>query len=231
MKELIDALKEKLGDSFTEELVTEFQANIEIMVNEKVQEQLSAKETELEEKAAEEMSDFKESLIESLDTYVQYAADEYLKENEIAIEAGIKVNAAEQIIEAAKNVFNVVGLEIPESEVDKVKEIEGELEESNTRLNESIEKEINSKAQIFELEKAVSFQKATDSLTESQVEDVFGLLEGLEYKDIDDFDRKVKIVMEKVSSKKVETEEQNLNENLEDVKDEEKVSSIDKYLV
>ena len=230
MEELIKALKEKLGDSFTEELATEFQASFEVMVNEKVQELLTAKETEIEEKAAEEMVDFKESLIESIDSYVQYAAEEYLKENELAIEAGIKVTAAEQIIEAAKDVFKVVGLEIPETEVDKVKELEAELEESQNRLNESIEKEIDSKAEKFELEKAVSFQKATSDLTESKVEDVLNLLEGLEYKDIDDFDRKVKIVMEKVTVAKTETEEE-INEKLEDIIEDTKVSSIDKYLV
>lgn len=234
MEKLIEALKAKLGeDVISEDLIDDLQAQFEVMVNEKVQEVVTAKETELEEKSAEEMTEFKDSLIESLDKYIEYASDEYMKENEIAIEAGTKVLAAEKIIEAATNVFNEIGLEIPESEIDRVKELEGSLEEATNKLNVVTEEVIDNKTQMFEYEKAISFQKATTDLTESKVEEVHTLLEGLEYKDLADFDRKVKIVMGKLTETKevIEENDEKDLDNLDELDEEVKTSSIDKYLV
>jgi hypothetical protein len=239
MEELIKALQAKLGDEVvSEELINDLQSQFDVMVNEKVQKIVTVKETELEEKSAEEMSDFKDSLIESLDKYIEYASEEYLKENEIAIEAGAKVEAAEKIIEATKFVLEQVGQEIPEAKVDYVKGMETKVEESTNKLNEAVEANIENKAQMFEYEKAIAFQKATGELTESKVEEVHTLLEGLEFKDIGDFDRKVKIVMGKVTEAKETVINENTDdknkenlENLEEDDNKKVVSSIDKYLV
>lgn len=229
MDKLIEALKEKLGeDIISDEIMEDLKAQIEVMVNEKVQADLKVKEAELVEKSEEEMSEFKDSLIESLDKYIEYASEEYLKENEIAIEAGAKVLAAEKIIEATKGVFKEMGMEIPESELDNVKKLEEDLAETNEKLNVSIEEAIEAKKQIFEYKKAISFQKLTTDLTESNIEKVHTLLEGLEYNDIEDFDRKVKIVIEKVDEKIVT--EENDDDDLDDLTESKKKSDISKYL-
>ncbi len=229
MKKLIEALKEKIGeDILSEDIISDLEAQFEVMVNEKVQKTLVTKEAELVEKSDEEMSEFKDSLIESLDKYIEYATDEYLTENEIAIESGSKVLAAEKIIEATKSVFKEVGMEIPETEVDHVKDVEKNLEEANDKLNGLIEENIESKKQIFEFEKAISFQKLTKDLAESKVEEVHTLLEGLEYRDTNDFERKVKIVIEKIDTKIINEEDDKDLEDLEE--DDKKDSSIDKYL-
>lgn len=229
MEKLLEAIKAKLGeDVISEELIADLRSEFEVMVNEKVQELIITKEKELEEDSAKEMTEFKDSLIESLDKYIEYATDEYLKENEVALEAKTKVEAATKIIEAAKGVFAEIGLEIPESEIDRVKELEEEIKEVNEKLNNSIEEIIEAKKQNFEYEKAISFQKLTTDLAESKIEEVHTLLEGLEYSDIEDFERKVKIVMGKIKDIKEEEEEENLD--LDDLK-EQKKSSIDKYLV
>jgi len=228
MEKLLEAIKAKLGeDVISEELIADLRSEFEVMVNEKVQELIITKEKELEEDSAKEMTEFKDSLIESLDKYIEYATDEYLKENEVALEAKTKVEAATKIIEAAKGVFAEIGLEIPESEIDRVKELEEEIKEVNEKLNNSIEEIIEAKKQNFEYEKAISFQKLTTDLAESKIEEVHTLLEGLEYSDIEDFERKVKIVMGKIKDIKEEEEE---NLDLDDLK-EQKKSSIDKYLV
>lgn len=174
------------------------------------------------------MTEFKDSLIESLDKYIEYASEEYMEENKVAIESGAKVLAAEKIIEAARGVFAEVGLEIPDSEVDHVKEIETKLDEQTEKIDTMINESIESKKQNFEYQKAISFQKLTTKLAESKIEDVFTLLEGLEYKDIEDFDRKVKIVIEKVNNKKVTDDES--DDDLDNLEESTVVSSIDKYL-
>jgi hypothetical protein len=236
MKKLIEALQAKLGEevTFSDELVEDLQSQYEVLINEKVQELVTAKETEIEEKAASEMAEFKDSLIESLDKYIEYASDEYLKENEIAMEAGAKVLAAEKIIEATRAVFENVGLDIPQCDIDTIKDLEEKVEAANDKLNEAIESSFESKEQMFEYEKAISFQKATTDLTETKIESVHTLLEGLEYKDIADFERKVKIVMSKLEEapEVIEEDDDKNLDNLEDLEEDAKVeSSIDKYLV
>jgi len=231
LEKLLEALKAKLGDEvITEETIDDLQANFDISVNEKVQELIVDKEKELEEKSEKEMTEFKDSLIESLDKYIEYASDEYMKENEVALEAGSKVLAAEKIIEAAKGVFKEVGLEIPESEVDHVKELEADITESTEKLNKTVNELIETKKQMFEFEKAVSFQKMTTEITESNIENIHTLLEGLEYSDINDFDRKVKIVIDKLDKKTIKEDGEKDTEDLEDIT-EETTSDIDKYLV
>ena len=231
MEKLLEALKAKLGDEvITEETIDDLQANFDVIVNEKVQELIVDKEKELEEKSEKEMTEFKDSLIESLDKYIEYASDEYMKENEVALEAGSKVLAAEKIIEAAKGVFKEVGLEIPESEVDHVKELEADITESTEKLNKTVNELIETKKQMFEFEKAVSFQKMTTEITESNIENIHTLLEGLEYSDINDFDRKVKIVIDKLDKKTIKEDGEKDTEDLEDIT-EETTSDIDKYLV
>ena len=232
MDKLIEALKEKLGeDILTEEVTTDLQAQFDVLVNEKVQSLVTTKEAELEENSEAEMTEFKNELIESLDKYIEYASNEYLSENEIAIEAGSKVLVAEKIIEATKNVFKEVGMEIPETELDTFKQMETDLEESTDKLNKVIDENIDSKKQIFEYKKAVAFQKITSDLTESKIEKVHTLLEGLEYNDIEDFDRKVKIVIDKIETKVIKEDNDNNQDDLEDLNEDVKTSSIDKYLV
>lgn len=228
MKELIEAIKEKLGkDILSDELQENLQSQFDIVVNEKVKEIIKTKEQELEESSEKEMQDFKESLVESLDKYIEYASDEYLKENEIAIEAESKILAAEKILEATKNVFKEVGFEIPENEVQHVKELEEKIAENNKKMNTLIEDSIEDKKQVFEYEKAVSFQNLSKNLTESKVEKVHTLLEGLEFKNIEDFERKVKIVLEKVNTKS-DTKEK---DDLEDLEEKKTDYDIDKYLI
>lgn len=233
MNELLEALKAKLGEEvITEELASDLKTQVDVMINEKVQEQLAEKETELEEKNAEEMTEFKDSLVESIDSYIEYAAEEYLKENEIALEAGYKVYAAEKILESIKGVFKEVGLEIPEEEVDRVKEIESELDEKKETLNEKMNEIFEMKRQSFEYEKAVSFMKKTADLSEAKISEVHDLMEGLEYKDIEDFEKKVEFVLEKVNKKSSKNGDDNddFEELDEEIDHKNNVSSIDKYL-
>lgn len=232
MEELVKMLKEKLGDIFTEEMATDLQAQLDVAIQEKVNEQLVTKQEELEEQNAEEMTEFKDSLTESIDSYIEYAAEEYLKENKVEMEAKVKVEAAEKIIESTKSVFKEVGLEIPEEEVNHIQEIEAKLEEANDDLNEKIAEILEGKKQSFEFEKAISFMKKTSELTESKVDEMHNLMEGLEYKDINDFEKKVDIVLEKVNKVVVTENNEDDFENLEEDNNGTKsTSSIDKYLV
>jgi exonuclease VII large subunit len=229
MENLIKLMKEKLGeDVITEELTSEFNSNFEVTLNEKVQEKLETLKEELEEKNENEIATFKESLVESIDSYIEYAADEYLKENKVAIESNSKVEAATKILENLKETFKTAGLDIPADEVEKVKELEEKIETTQDKLNESITESIESKKKVFELEKEIAFIKKTETIEESKISDIEDLLEGLEFKDIEDYKKKIDIVISKVGLKKV-NENKNEFENLDD-DDNDNDNSIDKYL-
>ncbi len=231
MESLITLMKEKLGDDvITEEIITDLRSQIEVAINEKVQSELVTAKEELEEKNAEEMSTFKESLVESIDSYIEYAADEYLKENKVAMDSNVKIEAAEKILEAMKTTLAESGFEVPADKLDVVKDLEEKVEEIQEKLNDSINAKIEDTKQIFEYEKALAFFKKTSKLEESKVSDIEDLLEGLEYRDIDDFNKKVDIVIGKITEKASGTSDK--GEGFEDLEDinEETESSIDKYL-
>ena len=228
MESLIKLMQEKLGDEvITKSLVEDLRQNFDVAVNEAVNAKLETAKTELEDKNTEEMVVFKESLIDSLDSYVEYAADEYLKENKVALESTTKVEAAESLITTLKEAFKVVGLEIPATEVDHVKDLEEKADEVQEKLNVSIETKLQDNTLIEALEQKIAFMERCKSLTESKVSQVEDLMEGLEFKDMDDFDKKLEIVIGKITDKKI-TEQDEDFENLDDGDLVE--SSIDKYL-
>lgn len=226
MKTLFEAMSDKLNVEISKELQEELQSKLDVEINEKVKEIVTLKEAQMDENSAKEMSEFKESVVESLDQYIEYAAAEFIEENKVALEAKHKVEAAEKILEKTKSIFEEIGLTVPEDKIDVVKSLEEKVVELEESLNSKVEENIELKKQIVEFEKAVSFQKRTASLTESTIEKVHDLLEGLEFTNISDFNRKLNIIIEKVEKKPVV--ETNNTENLDESFDTK--SSIDKYL-
>lgn len=230
MEELLKLMREKLGaDVITEDLASDLQSSFEVAINEKVIEKVEAAKEELEEKNSEEMTTFKESLVESIDSYIEYAADEYLKENKVAMDSNLKIEAAGKIIESLQTVLAESGLEIPEDKVDKVAELEEKFTAIQDKLDGAINEGIESKKQIFIFEQVVDFMKKTAQIAESKVSDIQDLMEGLEYKDMEDFNKKLDIVISKITSKVI-TESNDDFENLDDTGDD-ATSSIDQYLV
>jgi hypothetical protein len=242
MDKLFEILKEKLGEEvMTEDFQNDLQANIDIMVNDKVKEKVAEEKKALDETTAKELSEFKDDMVTKMDEYIEYVVDEYVKENKVAIESNHKVEMADAIIEATKKVFADHHVELPEDKVDVVKSMEESVSDAKDKLNKEINDKIDVKRENDELKRTIIFMQETKEMTDTDVENVKNLMEGLEYGDEEDYKKKLKIVMDKVNTDDEEIKEEviadkdkaddkeNLDEDIAD-KDDEKKNEIDKYL-
>lgn len=143
-----------------------------------------------EESMDVELEEFKESVIVNVDRYLTHAAEEWLTENKLAVETGLRVENSEQLLSAIRNVLLEHGLEIPEetSVVAKLQESVSTLEE---KLNKKIEESINLKKSLNESKRIIAINESTEGMTLSQVEKLKTLCEDVEYTDDKTFKNKI----------------------------------------
>ena len=204
------------------ELSDEFKNNIKLVfeaaVNEEVATKTESLKEELEGKLETELSEAIENrmkdVVENVDKYLDYVVGEWMEENKIAVEAGIKVEMAESLLGGLKDLFNEHNIEIDEDTFDVVDSLEkqvAELEEgSNGLVNENIEL----KAAISSMKAEKVFESMTDGLSENQVERFKVLSEKLDVEDIEDYTSNLSVIKEsffsegKVATPKVEDVEE-----------------------
>lgn len=244
--EIFKVLQEKLGEEvFTEELMDDLKAQVDVIVAEKLQEQkqtltekleeeLELRKQELEESLRAEADEYKNELVESIDGYLEYASKEFLKENSVAIEKEFTVKAAKELIEKFADILESNHFSVDTDQLKKLEAMEEKLAKVEDKLKEVVKENIDLKGDITEYEKCIKFTSITEGLSKAKVDKVLGLIEGMEFKDMKDFERKVKLCIEKVQDKpegKTELKEDIDNkEVIKESKKEIKESDIDKYL-
>ena len=240
--EILTVLQEKLGkEVFTEEFQKELEAQMEVLINEKAQEkaalvieektkELDAKKVELEESMKVEAEEFKNELVESVDGYLDYAVKEFFTENKVAIEDEFTVKAAKELIEKFADIIEGNHFTVDMDQTKRLSALEEKVEDAKTKMNKVIKENIELKGQIEEYKKSLKFKKLTEGLSKVKMEKVLSLTEGLSFKDMADFEKKVKLCIERVTDKPVKTQLEEKKESLEESKKETKSSDIDKYL-
>ena len=213
--------KEGLTDDAQKEINTLFETAVNEGINTKVEEAVAAKETELEEKNTTDLEAFKTDLVEKLNVFTKTAAKEFVEDYKGQIQESIKTDITEKAIASLKNVFTESNVVIPESDLDVVKSLEEKVDSANTLLKTEISEKLEAQKQCFEYEKVIKFNELTESLSDVKKEKVMNLIEGLMFNDIEDFEAKIKIVLEKVVDVKDEKKEE-LKESFD--------FDVDKYL-
>lgn len=160
-------------------------------------------EAEVEKLVEEGVKQAKDTLAEAADKFLENLATEWLKENQIAIDRGIKVDLFESMFTGLKQLVIEHNVVLPEESVDVVAEMEVELEETSQEVNKLFEQVTELRKEVGVMKKEKTLREATENLTESQREKVESLLEGVQYSD--EFETKVKAMVSVVESKKVET--------------------------
>ena len=203
MDKLFELLKEQIDDKvMTEDMQKEIKAMFEVSVNEAVKTKLVEKEQELEEQNAIELSEFKENLTNMMDNYSHYVADEFIKENKIAIQSEITVDMAKDLIESILEVVKSYGIEVEPEKLDEVAELEEKINNSKSNNSKLFKENVDLKEQLFEYEKAIEVMKSVSDLTEVKKSQVIDLLEGLEFDSIEDFKSKLDICIKKTNDLK-----------------------------
>lgn len=183
---------EGLSEDFKNKMKVVFEAAVHQKVSE-ISEQLTQEANSILE---EEIQKVTGQLTEKLDDYLNYVVEEWMDENKISLEEGIKVDIAESFLTGLKELFETHYIEIPEAKtelLDKLQERSDELEEElNVKINENIE--LNK--QLLEHRCGIAFLESTHGLTDTQVEKLSSLAEGLEYETVDQYVDKLNILKE-----------------------------------
>jgi hypothetical protein len=191
------------GTELSEDLKTKAAAVFEATVNARI----SIVEARLEEESAKALEETVElmhtELVEAVDKYMSYVAKEWVEENKIAIDSGIKGQMAESLITALKGIFEDHYISIPEEAVNVVESLTQEVEGLKTRLNESTETIIDLSNQVEKSTIKDIVSEASDGLTLSQKDKFLSLVENVSYTDMNEFTSKVSAIKESVFTTKV----------------------------
>lgn len=179
------------GFDISEDVVARFGTIFEAAVNEattsRVAEIVESLEEEFEAKLSESVNEAMEDIVENLDSYLDYVVSEWMEENEIAIESGIKVEMAESFMEGLKELFYEHNVEIDEETIDVVAGLEEELETIKAEANRAINENIQLAEEVQALRAEQVFNEFTEGLTTSQAERLRVLSERLDISDLDVF--------------------------------------------
>jgi hypothetical protein len=206
--------KEDVEEMFGEELSEEFKERattlFEAAVTARVTTELARLEEELEVRLDEEVTEVVETLTTQLDNYLDYVVENWMKENEVAIESALRNELMEDFIEGLKGLFAQHYIDVPNTKLDVLESLASKVEELETRLNESIEENVEMKRQIIEVERGHALAEVAEGLTVVQMDKFEKLAEGIEFDgNLDSYRRKLNIIKEnyfgeKPSAKRVQ---------------------------
>ena len=178
---------ENLSEEFKQKATTIFEAAVMSRI-EVIAEDVEKQLVEQFESAVEEI---KEELAGKVDEYLNYMVNEWMEQNELAIENGLRSEIAEDFIGGLRNLFIEHYIDIPEDKVDVVSEMAGKVAELEDALNEQINKGIALTKELNEQKKVEAVYEACEGLTQTQVEKLKSLAEGVEFTTEDEFATKL----------------------------------------
>jgi len=222
MKEDIDALLsgENLSEEFTAKATTIFEAAV-IARAEEVAEEIEAELTEQFHAAVEEI---KEDLAAKVDDYLNYMVEEWMKDNEIAIEKGLRAEIVEDFITGLKGLFEEHYIDIPTDKVDVVEELATKVEELEASLNEQISKGVELVKALNEQKKIEAIYTACEGLSQTQVEKLKSLAENVEFTTEEEFATKVETLKESYFKSDVKVADSSALDDTVEIEEEKKVS-------
>jgi len=220
VKEDVDALisgENELSDEFKDKASTIFEA----AVKSKVRTEIERLEDEYSKELTEQSDKAKDELVEKVDSYLDYVVQEWMKENELAIERGLKGEISEDFIAGLKQLFEDHYIDVPDEKYDVLEAQSKKIEELEEQLNSQIEKDKELHSEIGELTKDSIIKDVSDDLVDTEVEKFKGLVEDVDYSDAESYKSKLETLKESYFPKR--TEEQSTNE----ISDDEPVNEVE----
>ena len=198
---------EELSEEFREKAATIFEAAINSKVK-GIQEELTAS---YEEKLVEEVASIKEELKDRVDSYLEYVADEWIAENQLAVESGLKEEMTESFISGMKSLFEEHYVTIPEEKYDVIESMVDKLDEMEGKLNEQIEKNVALNKRLAESVSDVVFAEVTEGLAQTQKDKLAGLVDNVEFESETAYREKLETLKESYFPTKVAQRSQTEN--------------------
>jgi hypothetical protein len=183
-------------ESLSEEFKTQASAIFEAAVIARVNNEVEKLTAELAEEAAEQIDTIKESLVDKVDSYLNYVVEQWMKDNELAVERGLRTEVAEDFMLGLKNLFQEHYFEVPEDKVDVLEDMAVKVDDATAKLSEAIQANVDLKGQLDAVMRERILESASRGLTATDAEKLAKLLEGVEYDNETLFAEKVKVVKE-----------------------------------
>ena len=224
VKEDIAALVqgEELSEEFKSKAATIFEAAVHQKVMEVSSEKIDELEKEFQDNLQEEIVSFRDELTEKVDGYLNYVVEEWMKENELALESSLRSEITEEFMSGLKNLFTEHYIEVPEEKVDIVENLFDKVEELEEKLNSQIQENVKVKDELNDYRKNKILEEVCEDLADTQAEKMKSLVDGVTYEEnADDFENKVKMIKESYFPNQVKQDE---NIEQEDVVSEDEVS-------
>lgn len=183
-------------ENLSEEFKVKAAGIFEAVVTARIANEMEAIEADLREEVQIQQETFKEELVEKLDSFLSYVAENWMKENELAIERGLRSEITEDFISGMKTLFAEHYIEVPEEKYDVLGEMQDKIDSLETKLNESLEEKIEIVAEKVELQKKAILAEASQDLTLTESEKFAKLVEDIEFGNEEIFAEKVAVVKE-----------------------------------
>ena len=212
------------GEELSEEFKNKVSTLIEAVVASRVakerkqlEEEFELATTELVQKTLTESEELKEGLVEKIDGYLDYVVEQWMENNELALERGIRGELFESFMNGMKNLFEEHHVNVSDEQLDVIQEMRSEMEELTNRLDEMTEQNVELKQVFKEVERQSQIAEAVEGLSDLDAEKFKTLAEELVFDDGETFARKLEVVRENFFQK---TETKKLNEGILDTEAE-----------
>ena len=179
-----------LSDGFRDKASTIFEA----VLTSKLAEEVERLEAEYAQNLEEEVSDIEGSLVEKVDSYLNYVVENWMKENEVAVNQGLKTEIAEDFMTSLQQVFKEHYIEVPEGKEDLIDDLADQVAELEESLNKSTEENISLHGQVSSFEKDEVVRNASSGLAETEAEKLAKLCEDVEFDNKETFEQKVETI-------------------------------------
>ena len=181
-----------LSEEFKEKAATIF----ETAVKTRIKEQTKIIEAQYEKKLASETDTVKEAMVEKVDSYLNYVVEEWMKENELAVERGIRTEIAEDFITGLKGLFKEHYIDVPEEKYNVLDDLTGQVKDLEDKLNEQIEKNVNLSKNVSESNREKLIASVSEDLADTEKEKFGSMAENVEYDSAEKFQEKLETIKE-----------------------------------
>jgi hypothetical protein len=203
--DLSSQLNSIFGEDLSEEFKTKATSIFEAAVIARVNNEMENVTTKLEEQTAEQLVEFKEALVEKIDGYLNYVVEQWLEENQLAVETGLRTEIAEEFINGMKDLFKEHYIEVPEEKYNVVEELANTTSELKTQLDESISMNVDLSRQLAAVTRTQILEEQTRDLADTEADRLKKLVEGVDFESEDLYREKVSVIKENYFPKAVKS--------------------------
>jgi hypothetical protein len=199
VKDDVEALvqgEDGLSEDFKQKASTIFEAAVQAKVLEEVNKQLVSVEDKLQNESEGFNENFRKDMTEKVDGYLTYVVEEWMKENELAIDRGIRTELVEDFMSGLKTLFTEHYIDIPEEKVDMVDDLFEKIDDLEGQLDEQINTGVEMQKELAQFKKDGALREVTQDLADTETEKISKLAEGIEYENSEQYSEKLNVLKE-----------------------------------